>query len=117
MEIGKLNQRITILEHNTKVDNIGNHKAQWEELFSCWAKVSVKSSAEQMNTGVTKEIQSVSFIVRQSSYLCSLNSTTHRILFRGQVFDIVSVKPDYEKMDYLTIEGQVRKAGAENEFS
>lgn len=34
MEIGKLNQRITILEHSTKIDNIGNHKAQWDEVFS-----------------------------------------------------------------------------------
>lgn len=42
MEIGKLNHRITILEHSTKIDNIGNHKAQWDEVFSCWAAVSVK---------------------------------------------------------------------------
>ena len=91
------------------MDEIGNHTSKWDEVFSCWAKVSVKSSAEQVNTGVTREIQSVSFLVRQSSYLLSLNATTHRILFRGQTFDIVSVKPDYEKMDYLAIEGEVRR--------
>ena len=108
MEIGKLNQRITILENRTVVDEIGNHTSKWDEVFSCWAKVGVKSSAEQVNTGVTREIQSVSFLVRQSSYLLSLNATTHRILFRGQ--------PDYEKMDYLTIEGEVRKAGTPSDI-
>lgn len=46
MEIGKLNQRITILENRTVVDEIGNHTSKWDEVFSCWAKVSVKSSAE-----------------------------------------------------------------------
>lgn len=51
MEIGKLNQRITILENRTVVDEIGNHTSKWDEVFSCWAKVSVKSSAEQVNTG------------------------------------------------------------------
>ena len=115
MEIGQLNQRITILENRTVVDEIGNHTSKWDEVFSCWAKVGVKSSAEQ-DTGISREIQSVSFLVRQSSYLLSLNATTHRILFRGQTFDIVSVKPDYEKMDYLAIEGEVRKAGAPSDI-
>ena len=31
MEIGTLNQRITILEHRTVVDEIGNHITKWEE--------------------------------------------------------------------------------------
>lgn len=46
MEIGKLNQRITVLENRTVVDEIGNHTAKWEEAFSCWANVTVKSSSE-----------------------------------------------------------------------
>lgn len=46
MEIGTLNQRIAFLEHSTKVDGIGNHTARWEEVFSCWAAVSVKTSTE-----------------------------------------------------------------------
>ena len=50
MDFDKLNQRIAILEHRTVVDEIGNHTSKWDEVFSCWAKVSVKSSAEQVNT-------------------------------------------------------------------
>ena len=34
MEFGKLNQRISVLENHTIVDEIGNHKPQWGELFS-----------------------------------------------------------------------------------
>lgn len=45
MDFDKLNQRIAILEHRTVVDEIGNHTSKWDEVFSCWAKVSVKSSA------------------------------------------------------------------------
>ena len=41
MEIGKLNQRILVLENHVKKDAIGNHKAQWEEVFSLWASVTV----------------------------------------------------------------------------
>ena len=58
MEIGKLNQRIAVLENHVKKDAIGNHKAKWEEVFSLWASVTVSNTvggaAEETNTGVTR---------------------------------------------------------------
>ena len=57
MEIGKLNQRITILEHRTVTDEIGNHITKWEENFSLWASVTSKSVTETTDAGVTKEVQ------------------------------------------------------------
>ena len=57
MEIGTLNQRITLLEQRVKVDAIGNHCNQWEEAFSCWARATLKSSVENTDAGVTKEVQ------------------------------------------------------------
>jgi len=77
MEIGKLNQRITFLEHYTKVDEIGNHEARWDETFSCWAYVLTKSSSEITETGVTKEVLSLSFVVRQCTFHQCVNPTTH----------------------------------------
>ena len=116
MEIGNLNQRITILEHNKKIDSIGNHKAQWEELFSCWAAVAVKSSSETTDTGVTKEISALEFTVRQSPDTMRINSTTHKILFRGLTYDINSVIPNYKSMDYMKIVAGTRKAGDCDDF-
>ena len=49
MEIGTLNQRITILEHRTVIDEIGNHTAVWDEAFSCWAKVTMKNKQTKKN--------------------------------------------------------------------
>ena len=91
MEIGNLNQRITILEHNTKIDSIGNHKAQWEKLFSFWAAVAVKSSSETTEAGVTKDVSSLEFTIRQTPDTMRINSTTHKILFRGLTYDMNSV--------------------------
>lgn len=116
-EFDKLNQRITILEHRTVVDEIGNHITKWDEVYSCWANVTVKSSAENTNTGITKEVQSVSFVVRQSLFMLSLNATTHRILFRGLVYHIKSVQRDYLQNSYITIVCEVRKAGAADEYN
>ena len=78
--------------------------------------VTVKSSAETTNTGVTKEIQSLSFGVRQCAFLRCVNPTTHKILFHGSVYDIKSITPDYLKNDYLTIVCEARKAGADDDF-
>lgn len=77
-----------ILEHRTKIDSIGNHKTQWDEAFSCWAAVSVKSSSENADNGTTKEILSLEFTVRQTPDTMRVNPTTHKISFRGLTYGI-----------------------------
>lgn len=120
MEIGKLNQRITILEHSTKIDSIGNHKAQWDELFSCWACVSmrnsVNSSTEQTEAGVTKEVQTLQFMIRQNTMTMGISTTANCISFRGVIYNIIGISPDFERRDYLKITAVARKAGAKNDF-
>lgn len=116
MEIGKLNQRITILEHSVKIDSIGNHKAQWDEVFSCWACVSVKNSAENSDNGTTKEVQTLQFMIRQNRETLRISTTANRILFCDVIYDIVSISPNFEYRDYLKIIATARKAGTENEF-
>lgn len=115
MEIGKLNQRITILEHSTKIDNIGNHKAQWEELFSCWAAVSVKNSAENSDNGTTKEVQTLQFMIRQNNMTMGISTTANRISFHGVMYDIIGISPNYEYRDYLKITAKARKAGVQDD--
>lgn len=116
MEIGKLNQRITVLENRVKKDAIGNHKAWWEELFSCWAAVSVKNSTETTDAGVTKEVTSLEFIVRQTPDTMRINSTTHKLRFRGLVYNIDGVKPNFRSLDYMKITAGTRKAGEQDNF-
>ncbi len=111
MEIGRLNQRITFLEHCTKIDNIGNHKSWWDEVFSCWAAVSVKSSAENSDNGTTKEVLSLEFTVRQTPDAMRVNPTTHKISFRGLTYNIDSILPNYRSLDYMKITAGTRKAG------
>lgn len=116
MEIGKMNQRITILEQSTRVDHIGNHKAQWDEAFSCWAAVSVKNSVENSDNGTTKEVQTLQFMIRQNTMTMGISTTANRISFRDVIYDIIGISPNFEYRDYLKITAKARKAGAENEF-
>ena len=116
MEIGTLNQRIAILEHSTKIDGIGNHKAQWDEVFSCWAAVSVKNSIETTDAGVTKEILSLEFTVRQTPDTMRINPTTHRISFRGITYNIDSILPNFRSLDYMKITAGTRRAGEQDDL-
>lgn len=116
MEIGKLNQRITILEQCTKIDNIGNHKAQWEEICFCWASVSVKNSAENSDNGTTKEVQTLQFMIRQNSMTMGISTTANRISFRGVMYDIIGISPNFEYRDYLKITAKARKVGVSDDI-
>ena len=110
MEIGTLNQRITFLESRVFTDAIGNHTAVWDEAFSCWARATLKSSVENTEAGVTKETQTLEFLIRQSrSWMPSV--TGNRILFRDVTYNITSVTPDYLHKDYLKLAAEARKAG------
>lgn len=115
MEIGKMNQRITVLEHHTEIDDIGNHKAQWEEIFSLWAYVSMQnsvySSTEKTEAGVTKEIQNLEFTIRQTPDTVNLSTTAHRIRFKGMLYNITGIASNFVSQDYMKLTCEVRKAG------
>ena len=115
MEIGTLNQRITFLENRVVTDEIGNHTAVWDEAFSCWARVTLKYSVEHTDAGVTKETQTLEFLIRQSrNWLPSV--TGNRILFRDVIYNINRITPGYLRRDYLKLAAEARKAGQNDQY-
>jgi len=120
MEIGKLNQRIAVLENHVKKDAIGNHKARWEEVFSLWASVTVGntqgSASEETNTGVTREIQRIEVTIRQTPQTKKMGSTVYRIRFDGIDYDIKGIVPNYTSQDYMKLICESRKAGAKDDI-
>jgi head-tail adaptor len=120
MEIGKLNQRIAVLENHVKKDAIGNHKAQWEEAFSLWASVTVGntqgSASEETNTGVTREIQRIEVTIRQTPQTKKMGSTVYRIRFDGIDYDIKGIVPNYTSQDYMKLICESRRAGAKDDI-
>jgi len=115
MEIGTLNQRITFLENCVVTDEIGNHTVVWDEAFSCWAKVTLKASSEHTDAGVTKETQTLEFLIRQSQHWMP-SVTGNRILFQGNIYDIIGITPDYLHKDYLKLMAEARKAGQNGQY-
>ena len=96
MNIGALRSRITIQENRVSVDDIGNHLSVWNDYFSCWATVSGTSGGGQMGgqgekAGQITDHSDLSFTVRFSSETAAVGIKTHRIVFDGNAYDIVSI--------------------------
>ena len=87
----------------------------WDEVFSCWAKVTLKASSEHTDAGVTKETQTLEFLIRQSQHWMP-SVTGNRILFQGNIYDIIGITPDYLHKDYLKLMAEARKAGQNGQY-
>ena len=118
MEIGKLNQRIAVLENHVKKDAIGNHKAQWEEVFSLWASVTVSNNgaSEETDTGLTRAIHKIEVIIRQTPQTKKMASTAYRLRFDGIDYDIKGIVPNYQTQDYMKLICESRRAGSKDDI-
>lgn len=95
MEIALLNILITVQKHTVVVDAIGNHTNAWEDYYTCHATASgengsVKGSEDE-TAGTTVDHGHVDFTVRYCRKLEPLTTDEYRVLFNGQVFDIIGL--------------------------
>ena len=91
MDIAALNERVMIQVNTVVTDKYGNHKNTWEDFFSCYATISGENGKELVIVGETVEATDMNVTVRYCNQTASVRSTTHRILFRNEIYDIVAV--------------------------
>ena len=91
MDIAALNERVMIQVNTVVTDKYGNHKNTWEDFFSCYATISGENGKEQAIVGETVEATDMNVTVRYCTQTASVRSTTHRFLFRNEIYDIVAV--------------------------
>ena len=91
MDIAALNERVMIQANAGVTDKYGNHKNTWVDYFSCHATISGENGKEQAVVGETVETTDMNVTVRYCSKTSAVRSTTHRILFRDEIYDILVV--------------------------
>ena len=91
MNVALLNTRITIQQQTVVVDAVGNHKNTWSDYYTCAATVSGESNSEVENAGTVVDDTKADFTVRHSSETAVLTPTNFRVVFGGQIYDILSV--------------------------
>ena len=94
MDIGAMNEKITIQKNVPTVDAIGNHREVWTDYYTCHATVSGEESSvssEAETAGQRVEKGKIAFTVRWCQALVSLTSTEYRISFRGDLYNITGI--------------------------
>lgn len=91
MKIALLNERIIIQKAVVTSDDIGNRRNVWEDYYSCFATIGGEGGSEKAEAGQTVDGASITFSVRYCNQLVDIVSTGFRILFRGEIYNILSV--------------------------
>ncbi|MEG0919346.1 MAG: phage head closure protein [Anaerovoracaceae bacterium] len=91
MDIALLNVRVVFQKSAVTVDAIGNHKNEWKEFYSCYATVSGENGKETTAAGITVDDSDLSFSVRYCRTVSEINNTVYRVLFGGEIYNILSV--------------------------
>lgn len=102
MDIAAMNVRITFQKQAVVVDEIGNRSNEWTDYYSCFATISNssgKTDTESEGAGTTLDELDIGFTVRFCQKTFAVNSTGYRIIWNGDVYNIV-------KVDYLNMKKQ-----------
>ena len=94
MNIGLLNEKVTFQKNELVVDAIGNHKNAWVDFYSCLATIGgegLASSKEKDEAGTIVEDVGMTVIIRYCKKATEIGSTTKRLIFHGEIYDITNV--------------------------
>ena len=91
MDVAAMNVRVTLQKNETVTDKFGNHKNTWVDFFTCYATISGETGQEQAVVGETVENTDMNVTVRYCSETAAVTSTGYRIVFNGELYDILAV--------------------------
>ena len=91
MEVALLNVKVTFQKNEIVTDDIGNHKNAWTECYSCHATVSGENGSESAVAGTTVDNADIAFTVRYCKAVDGFTADGYRILFRGEIYNILSI--------------------------
>lgn len=91
MEIALLNVKVTFQKNSVAADDIGNRRNVWEDYYTCHATVSGESGNEKATAGLTVAKSDIAFTVRFCKQAAEVTADGFRILFQGEIYNIVAV--------------------------
>lgn len=102
---GKLDRRIQIQISKGGTDAAGDPILdRWDDLFKLWAaRPKFTAGTEVYPVGGTLRQHDVTFYVRNGSKAKQIAPETHRILYKGRIYEIVGILPGLEREDLIQI--------------
>lgn len=112
MDIALLNKRLIVQKKESIRSDSGVSTSSWQPDFMCWCTVSNESGSTDSGEGMEKTSVDISFTVRWSRQTLGVHAMSHRILFEGEYFDIVSV--DHNSYKGSMVKYNCRKVRSSN---
>lgn len=112
MDVAAMNVRIVFQKNEAVSDSIGNRTNTWADYYSCHATISDsvgKSSAESDAAGQTVDHSDISFTVRFCRKAKAVDTTGYRILWDGEIYDILKI--DHLNNKKRALKFKCQKAG------
>ena len=106
MEVGTMRSRITIQKAAPTVDEVGNHTNVWIDYHSCFASVNLVSGKEYAVAGQIQNGDTLQFVIRWCKKIRELNTTQYRIVFQGDLYNIISVDEVLFRHESLKLIGE-----------
>lgn len=91
MEVALLNMRVTFQKNTVIADEIGNHRNEWTDVYSCYATVSGESPNENTDAGMVVDDSKVDFTVRWCRAVSDMTNTEYRIRYQGAIYNILGI--------------------------
>ena len=94
LDVSLRNEKVTLQKNVVVADVIGNHKNVWEDFYTCHAAIGgegMASSKEKEEAGTIVEDVGMTVTIRYCKKASEIGSTTHRIIFKGEIYDITNV--------------------------
>lgn len=104
LNVSLMNEKVTFQKNTVITDAIGNHKNGWEDFYTCYATIGgegMASSKEKEEAGTIVEDVGMTVTIRYCKKALEIGSTTHRIIFKGEIYDITNVDHTNFKKKYL----------------
>lgn len=98
MNISALNVRIQIQKTEIVADEVGNRINEWTDSHSCYATVSEESGQEKVADVGVVENETLNFTIRYCKAVEKITATEYRVLFQGDIYNILAVNhANYKK--------------------
>ena len=86
-----MNVKITVQKSTVTIDEIGNHTAEWQDYYICFATVGNESPSEETVAGTVVDNSKISFTVRWCGVVSMFNSTEYRVKYNGEIYNILGI--------------------------
>ena len=91
MNISLMNKRVTFQKNETVTDQVGNHRSEWTDWYTCSATISGEGGDEEREAGLIVDKVDLAVTIRYCRKVAEITTTGFRVVLDGQLFNIVGI--------------------------